>query len=287
MVHEHGDDLGLATAHGTDAILQMPRSPAVDMAQASKPEKPGYVRNVWGFWSPYAASEVALRIQVGTRAPEPGAGCDEAAVRDGLRDLLDLAREPVLRMDGLGEYGHLCVCGGADSPDGRWLARLLWGDGALSGHAKSPDTTRRQTIRLMTRIIETHEVSYASWDIIPVLAYGDFITTDEVVADLAVTPAWRGMVLRNYAVGAWRRLWAWMVDQVRQGEGLMPVGELAELLAAPMPGGSVAAFLDSLPATTTPTGAPAPTELTLREESGEPVPVRELAVLAGLCQPGR
>ena len=48
-VHEHGDDFGLAAAHGTDAILQMLRSPAVDMTQASKAEKPGYVRNAWGF----------------------------------------------------------------------------------------------------------------------------------------------------------------------------------------------------------------------------------------------
>lgn len=279
-VHEHGDDIGLATAHGTDAILPMLRSPTVDMAQASKSEKPGYVRNPWGFWNPYAASEVALRIQSRTSAPEPGDACDEVAVRDGLRRLLTLAREPVLRTGDLHEYGHLCVCGGADSADGRWLARLFCGDSQLSGHAKSPDATRRQTIRLMTRIIETHEVRSASWDITPVLAYGDFVTTDGVVADLAATPIWRGVVLRNYAVGAWRRLWAWMVDQVHEADGLMRVEELAQLLAAQMPEDSVAAFLDSLPPTTTPAGSLAPAELTLRSRQDKPVPVRELAVLA-------
>jgi hypothetical protein len=114
-VHEHGGDIGLATAHGTDEILQMLRSSAVDMAQASNSEKPGYVRNAWGFWPPYAASEVALGIQSRTGAPEPGKACEEAAVRDGLPGLLALAREPVLQTDDLREYGHLCVCGRTDS----------------------------------------------------------------------------------------------------------------------------------------------------------------------------
>ena len=278
--HDHGDDIGLATAHGTDSILTMLRSPQLDMALASKPEKPGYVRNVWGFWGPYAASEVGLRIQVRTSAPEPGEACDETALRAGLRDLLQLAREPVLTADDLRGYGHLCVCAGAVSADGRWLARLLCGDDRSAESPKSPDATRRETIRLMTRIIDTHEVSCANWDITPVLAYGDFLSTDRVASDLAVAPVWRGVVLRNYAVGAWRRLWAWLVEQVYQSDFRVRMEDLSDMLAAQMPDCSVAAFLDSLPATSTATGTPRPVERALREQSDDSIPVRELKVLA-------
>ncbi len=62
--------------------------------------------------------------------------------------------------------------------------------------------------------MQTHPISNPTADVGPVVAFGDFITADEITGNLAVTAAWRGVVLRNYSVGAWRRLWSWLVRQV-------------------------------------------------------------------------
>jgi hypothetical protein len=271
--HDHVTT-GLPRAHGTDALARRLHSGEIDMAEASRPGPGGYVRNAWGFWNPYAASEVALRILSRDSMPVPGDSCDAASVRSGLGGLLDLARETRLVVGELHGHGELCVCSGGHAADGRWLARLLCAQD--SGGERDGSGSRQETIRLLTRVMQTHEIQEAAADVIPVLAFGDFVMTDPVTSELGVTPVWRGVVLRNYAVGAWRRLWSWMVEQV---EGLMPVADFTARFCEAFPGQTVGAFLDGLPATVTGTGAPEPAELHLRA-SDRPVPVREFAVLA-------
>jgi hypothetical protein len=271
--HDHGDN-GLPRAHGVDALAWRLHLGEIDIAGASQPGKEGYVRNSWGFWNPYSASEVALRILTPKGTPIPGASCDSAAVRAGLGGLLELAREPTLVIDDLGSHGELCVCAGGMAPDGEWLARLLCADSDTD--RKSRAGTRRETIQLVTHIMQSHPVRDVTADVGPIFAFGDLVTMDSAISELAAARAWRGVVLRNYAVGAWRRLWSWLVEQVN---GLTPAATVADQFADALPGGTVAAFLDQLPATTTPTGALAPAELLLRA-SDMPLPLRELSVLA-------
>lgn len=271
--HEHGD-IGLPRAHGLDALAWRLHQGEVDVGAASQPGKEGYVRNTWGFWNPYFASEVTLGVLAPKSTPTPGAACEAAAVRAGLGGLLDLARQPRLVLDDLLAHGHLCVCAGGKAPDGQWLARLLCAHGGTDSSSRAG--TRRETIRLVTRVMQVHPVSDVTADVGPVLAFGDFATSDPVAAGLGATAAWRGVVLRNYAVGAWRRLWSWLVEQVN---GLTPVEGLVDRFANALPEGTVAAFLDQLPDTTTPTGAPAPAEQLLRS-SDLCLPLRELSVLA-------
>ncbi|WP_147263019.1 hypothetical protein [Geodermatophilus sp. TF02-6] len=271
--HDHGD-VGLPRAHGVDALSSRLRSGGVDVATAAQPGKDGYVRNSWGFWFPYFASEVALGILDAKGMPTPGEACDGAAVRDGLGDLLELAGRAELIVDDLQSYAHLCVCAGGGAADGRWLARLFCG--TADADPRSPGGARRETIRLITRVMQTHPISNPTADVGPVVAFGDFITADEIAGSLAVTAAWRGVVLRNYSVGAWRRLWSWLVGQVT---GLTPAATVADLFADALPDTTVQAFLDGLPPTQAAPGALAPAELQLRH-SDLPLPLRELSVLA-------
>ena len=272
--HDHGE-IGLPRAHGVDALAGRLHIDEVDVAEVSRPGKGGYVQNVWGFWNPYAASEVTLRILTPGSAPTPGEGCDADSVRAGLGEVLTLAREQRLVVDDLRGYHGLCVCAGGAAADGRWLARLLCAS-ASDGAPGSPAATRRATVRLLARVMQTHEVRDVTRDVRPVLAFGDFLSSDPVTGGLETALVWRGVVLRNYAVGAWRRLWSWLVAQV---DGLMPAGELGDRFADTLPAGTVATFVDGLPATVTQTGAPAPVEEQLRA-GPMPLPVRELAVLA-------
>jgi hypothetical protein len=275
--HDHGD-IGLPRAHGLDALDRRLQSGGIDVAEAAQPGRGGYVRNSWGFWFPYSASEILLGVLAPNDMPTPGAAGDAGAVRAGLGELLELAREPELIVDDLRHRPHLCVCAGGASEDGRWLARLLCADAASD--RRSGAGTRRETIQLLTRLMQTHHVADVTADVSPLVAFGDFVTTDAVTSRLAVTAAWRGVVLRNYSVGAWRRLWSWLVEQVR---GLTPATAVADAFADALPDISVRTFLDQLPATATPSGAPAAAEQHLRA-SELPLPLRELSVLAVSAQ---
>ena len=271
--HVH-DDPWLPRAHGTDALAGRLRGGEIDMAEASQPGPSGYVRNVWGFWNPYAASEVAMGILSRGAMPTAGGACDEAAVRAGLGALLELAGEARLAVDDLDGYPELCVCSGGGAADGRWLARLLCAP--EDGGRGAAVSARQNTIRLLARVMQTHEVQSPGMDVLPVFAFGDFLTSDPISEEIAVSPAWRGVALRSYAVGAWRRIWSWMVGQVSD---LMPAAEFMDRVVEQFPDQTVGGFLAELPPTTSPTGAPAPAEQLLRA-GGRPMPVRELAVLA-------
>jgi hypothetical protein len=271
--HEHSDD-GLPRAHGTDALAWRLRAGRVDVAEASQAGKDGYVQNSWGFWFPYFASEVTLGVVAAKDMPTPGPAYDAGAVRAGLGELLELARRAELVIDDLRDHTHLCVCAPGDAPDMRWLAQLLCADAEADPRSRAG--TRRETIRLITRIMQTHSIEDIIADLAPVIAFGEFATSDEVTRSLAATDAWRGVILRNYSVGAWRRLWSWLVEQV---DGLTPATAVADAFADVLPDLTVRAFLAQLPASRSLSGSPVPAERQLRG-SDLVLPLRELSVLA-------
>ncbi|MGW8763742.1 hypothetical protein ACWGN5_14690 [Streptomyces sp. NPDC055815] len=267
---------GLPRAHGVDALARHLHSGTVSVAESAVPGAHGYVGNSWGFWGPYAGSELTLGILGPGRMPVPGPRLDRTAVRDGLGDLLELAAEDTLQVDELASLGdRLCVCAGGEHPDGSWLAKLMC-EPHSSAEGGSRSAARRQTVQLLARVVETHPVAHFTRDVGHVFAFGDFLTTDAVASGIDAASAWRGVALRNYSVGAWRRLWSWLVEQV---DGLVPVEELADRFAEELPDMTVAAFLSSLPATQSTTGVPLPAEHALRS-AGEALPLTELRVLA-------
>jgi len=72
--------------------------------------------------------------------------------------------------------------------------------------------TRRQTLRMLARCTQLTRVERASDDVSRFLAYGSAATEDAVLADIPAVAYWRGLILRNYSVWAWRELWAWLVN---------------------------------------------------------------------------
>lgn len=272
FVHHGGQDSGLGRAHGTDALAGRLREGVLSLTEASVAGKGGYVQAKWGFSGAYFGSEMILGILNSKRAPGPA--CDVPVLRESLGELLELAAREEIDMDELADRGHLCICAGGNSRDGRWLAELLCGT-----DTRGPDRTatedRRHTIQLIARIIDTHPVAHVTKDVGDVLAFGDFLAEDDITAQSPVAAAWRGLVLRNHAAGAWRRLWAWLVDEVPE---LTHMADVANALAARLPTGTVASFLDALPATTTPSGQPTDAERQLW--GGYDAPECDLAILA-------
>ena len=138
----------------------------------------------------------------------------------------------------LDDYAHLCICRSASSADGAWLARLLAQPG-ISDDRQTRAWTRRQTLRILARCTELTSIQHVSEDISRFLAYDEAVTEDRVLAGTVVSARWRGLILRNHSVGAWRDLWAWMVNSI---DGLTPRSELGDRFADALPPQSVAAF---------------------------------------------
>ncbi len=262
--------------HGTDALWTRLKTGELDMVEASQPTAPGYVRNKRGFWAAYGGPETTLKILTPGSRPALGPRVDVRAVRQGLGDLLELASREHLDIGRLDEYRHLCLCQSGSAPDGRWLAKVLC-EAADGDDADEADRDRRDTIRLVARVVDRCEIDAAGTDIGNVLAFGDFLTSDEIARDLAIGAAWRGALLRNYSVGAWRRLWSWLVNRVREP---VRIEDLVDDFVAWLPDGTVGGMRATLPATTDPAGHPVTAEVAIRaEDAFGDVPARELAVL--------
>ncbi|MHB1582408.1 MAG: hypothetical protein ACYCU7_07010 [Acidimicrobiales bacterium] len=265
----HGD---FPSPHGADAIGPRLRADGnLDVAGLSQPGDRGYVVAQSGFWGPYAGSEDVLGIVTTGKAPRPGPRCDAVAVRGGLSDLLELARRDQVAREELEGVTHLCLCAGRAAPDGVWLRTLLCAPAAES----KADRTRRATTQLLARVARNGVADFGG-SFVSAVGFGAFIETDLVAGALEEAQAWRGVVLRRFSVGAWRRLWSWLVDQVI---GLVSSEELTDAFADQLPAVSVASFLAGLPPTRGGDGSPAPAEQQLRERDA-PVPEVELAVLA-------
>jgi hypothetical protein len=274
-VHSH-DETGrrLPKAHGADALAGRLQGTYIDLEEAARFGSGGYVMSEQGFLNPYRASEIDLHILTADATPSPGPAYDDPAVRAGLGDILELADQHELEVAQLSGFGHLCICAGGGVSDGAWLARLLYGTADLD--PRSRPAARRQTIRLFARVLETHVVGRPAADAALALAFGDFATTDAIASQLPIAEAWRGALLRNYSVGAWRRIWSWLVSTV---VGETPAVAVADNFADAVPDQTIEEFLDDLPDTQLPSGSPAPAEEVLRS-SERTLPWRELSVLA-------
>jgi len=281
--HSH-PGTGLAKAHGLDALAGRLSTGQLDLARDSQSGPDGYVRNAWGFWAPYIGSELTLGILANARVPAPGPALNAAALRDGLGGILDLARQATLDVAAMDAYPHLCVCGGRTRADGPWLAGLLHPAAAASGSGDDANggsaiasRDRTNTIALLGRLLDLLEVHNVTTDLVPHLAFGDLLSSDPALAENPVASAWRGVTLRNYSVGAWRRLWSWLVAEVQPG--ITPRSAVGDALADALPNITVRALFDDLPDSLLPSGAPAAAEQQLRD-SNDPLPLREIKVLA-------
>jgi len=255
--HLHVDPIrhqALSRPHGYDVIVPYVHSGSVDIGALATPGV--YAQPAWGFWSPYRGSEAVLQI---IRADEfaPGQQFDLPAIREGLGDVLRLTDLRTLGTAMLDDYAHLCICQSVGSADGAWLARLF-AQPAISDERQTRAWTRRQTLRILARCVEFSGVHQVSSDVPRFLVYDKAATEDPVLTGTPVSARWRGVILRNHSVGAWRDLWAWIVNGI---DGLTSRITLGDQFADALPRQTVGAFSRSLPATCTADGRPAPAEL--------------------------
>ncbi|MCC9153367.1 hypothetical protein LZP81_07385 [Streptomyces parvulus] len=157
-----------------------------------------------------------------------------------------------------------------------WLTRVLTATDAAAIHTAEnwagPDRTRRAAFRILGRAIDLygHKGEGHQETLRSAVAFGEDTTTDPVLAAIPETAGWRGLLLRHYSVGAWRRLWAALVSSIgsKEGEADRTAQELRDWLAQQAPEGKVRELLEDLPSLKGPDGL-LPAERELLEKGGD------------------
>jgi len=239
---------GLRRAHGVQAIAAGMRDEGMlNVARLAAPN--GYTKERWGFLDRgYRRAETRMGLIDDTEGKfVPGAWLDQAATRDGLRGLLDLARRDTVDFGTLDAHGNLCLCGVSDSADGASFLRVLMGEGK---DARSRAAVRAQSVRLVLRLIILHggvDAGQIQAQLQPFLLFDPAPQRDSVLASLEVTEAWKGVALRAITANAWGALWAWVVHRIPTVAMTTSVDSLAKLLADEFPAVTVRQFVAALP----------------------------------------
>ncbi|MGI5164502.1 hypothetical protein ACQEU3_09135 [Spirillospora sp. CA-253888] len=239
-------------AHGADQVR--PRvGDELDVAAVAEDYSP----RAWAFWEQYKGPGIVLgTVALEERALRPGRHPCPAPVRDLFAPLIEAAGHDRLSLDRLVALEPLALAA-EEQPEGPWLRDLFtatrngshdpdaWGDG---------DRRRRGALRMIGRatVLDGRSDEDA---VRSVVAFGNRAAADPVLGAIPEIMRWRGVLLRHYSVGAWRRLWAALVAAI----GDSGPQELRDWLADRMPDQTVRAFLDELPATMA-GGHPAPIE---------------------------
>lgn len=257
--------------HGFAAMHQVSAGGDLDVDEVSR--RDAYSTSAWGFRGPYLGAERILGIIARGSTWKPGKRYDQNAVRAALESLFELAAQHTVTAAQLRQVApQISIYRCAHATDGLWLG------GLLCDAETAQDRRRRTTLQLIARVIDTHAAESLNESIIQAVAFGNFIATDPVVSGSDESAMWRGVLLRNFSVGAWRRLWAWLVDQVYDGVALTD-SALEDRFAEELPTATVDEMLAALPSLADAEGNPVPAEQMIRTEPVTKVH-RELQILA-------
>jgi hypothetical protein len=259
--------------HGYDAIRpRMDADGFLDVAGLA--QRPGgYSDQRSGFLPAYLGSESDLGL-LGGNALVPGTRVDRTVLDAAFDGLVELARQDRVEFGDLRSAAHLSINAVRDAPDGPWLARVLCGVGVPDPTPN--DEVRNATARLLGRALLLEPAASPLESFRRLVMYGPALSSDAVASTLPVAAAWRGCLFRHQSVGAWRILWHWTVEQIKVTPDPR---DLAALMAAALPDGTLGKFLATLPTTTDPAGNPLPAEDTLRRQDPSP-PALALGILA-------
>lgn len=265
-----GDD---ERPHGYDAIRpRMDAEGCLDVAGlAARPG--GYSDQRSGFLPAYIGSENDLGLLVGNTLV-PGSRVDRGVLTSAFAGLTDLAAQDRVELNELADAGHLSINALAEAPDGPWLARLLCGVEVPDANAN--DEVRNDTARLLGRALVIDPAGSPVQSFQRFVMYGSNLDHDPIAGTVPAAAAWRGCLLRHQSVGAWRVLWHWTVEQI---VGETDPSEIVQRMAGAFPRGTLAEFLDHLPATTDRAGHPVPAEEVLRGQ-GTNAPTLAFGTLA-------
>ncbi len=250
-------------AHGADRVRPW-LDDVLDVAGAAA----SYSPRAWGFWERYGGpGQVLGSVAVEDGALRPGRHSCPEEVRGLFAPLFEAAGRDRLDFGELEGLEPLALSG-AERPENPWMRDLFTATRRGRhdpGVWEADDLRRRGAMRMVLRslVLNGGRGDGESWEDVvrSVVAFGNRAATDPVLASIREVPDWRGVLLRHYSVGAWRRLWAALAATIgRDGEDAdRSHRELRDWLADRMPDQTVRAFLDELPATMV-GGHPAPIE---------------------------
>jgi len=231
--------IDLSSAHGEDRVGLFFSHDSFDLARAAAP---GNGISQSGFAGVYQGPCVRLGALSADSPPRPGPRAESAPLREGLGELLELARRDALSLDALQAATHLCLCEVANGADGRWLRRILLED---AEEGRADDRNRQLTCLLLLDTLHEQPSSDPVRTFRERWAFGDPL--GETAGDERATVAtlWRAAALRNYSVGAWRALWRWLAQQLNEQE--MTVEQLGDRLGDALGDLTVAEMIDDLP----------------------------------------
>lgn len=192
--------------HGVNTIgPELDRHAALDIGRVADT----YSRVPGGYLQTYAGIEEVLGLTDGRRLPRPGPAADVHHL-SALDEVLTVAaREKTISRADLNALRHLCVCAIADAPDGACVRRAYFGDLDHLGQAE----THRRSAALLVRALTGEQVAGSidmSMDRWCCFRPG---LRESVGAELhSHALVWRGALLRNWSVYAWRLIWARLVS---------------------------------------------------------------------------
>lgn len=237
-------------AHGIDNIRALR-----DEGRAGsfvEPVQGSYSPRASGFWEQYnGASAVLGTVQMRDGALRPGRHGCPPAVSALFRPLLETVNAREFPLDDVAGLSSLAL-EQTSTPDLAPLRELFT---ATRNGRHDPDTwtgndrTRRATLRLLARSVQL-TLSRRDWvdAMRACVAYGDTIASDPVLSDEAKhAQSWRGTLLRHHSVGAWRRLWADLVNQVIALGGTATRDHLHQWISAAVPDMTVRQFVANCP----------------------------------------
>jgi hypothetical protein len=250
------------TVHGLDAIAARTDGNSFDIETLATP-RVGYSDAQFGFLGPYIGSEMTLGI-LKDASLVPGSRLLPTVLGTGFEGLFDLANQNHVSRASLESHSNLAIGALATSDDGFWLAQQLCANGL--SQMDVADRTRAGTVRLLVRAALMAPGPQLVDSFRKIVAYGPWARTDLVVASIPEVGPWRGTLFRHDSVGAWRRLWAWLVDEI---SGPTRRSELISTFAESLPDMTLEEFERGLPPTVDAAGDPFDAESQLRTEHRE------------------
>lgn len=240
-VHHHHDPhrIELSSAHGEGQIHRFVHDGVFEVELAAR--RGGLSES--GFAGVYLGPSVRIGALSEGYPPRPGPRADMNAVRDGLGDLLELARRDTIPVGELVDAGRLCTCEAAGAPDGAWLRRVLVEE-VETGHPE--DRYRQLTCLLLLATLDEQPSGDPVRAFRERWAFGGPLGDPEYDDRALVACLWRAAALRNYSVGAWRALWRWLAAQLNAEP--MTAEQLGDRLADALDDVTIAQLIDGLPA---------------------------------------
>lgn len=273
---------GPGGVHGSNRIRALVEA-GVAETMAAEGTAGVYSPRAWGFWSQYGGSCITVgAVSVHKTALRPGpARCPEV-VTDLFAPLLTVCVDRPVRRDELEGIAHLAHMT-PDAVDAQPLSELLLGQPCDGRAATGNDVTRRAAFRILGRGAQiAGDDSDKDWtDLLRAgVAYGDLLETDPVLAREERAPAWRGTALRHHTVGAWRVLWADLVEVVMSKGGNATKNTIYAWARGGVRDGTVRDFVANLPSIQDAHGNPLPAEAEIGQDHEAFGPFeRQLAVL--------